>query len=90
MEKKNNEENLHNWKIKYYKGLGTSTDEEAKGYFKDMKKITYKYTENSDEYINLAFNKKRADDRKEWLAKYDKSKVLDYKEEDLCNQLLNR
>jgi DNA topoisomerase-2 len=71
------------WKIKYYKGLGTSTDEEAKEYFKNMKKIVYKYTDNSDEYINLAFNKKRADDRKSWLAKYDKNDVLDYKDENV-------
>jgi DNA topoisomerase-2 len=73
--------NKNGWKIKYYKGLGTSTDEEAKEYFKNMKKITYKYTENSNEFINLAFNKKRADDRKEWLAKYDKTDVLDYKDD---------
>ena len=73
--------NKSQWKIKYYKGLGTSTDEEAKDYFKNMKKITYKHTEKSDEFINLAFNKKRADDRKEWLSKYDKDEVLDYKEE---------
>jgi len=76
-------QNKNHWKIKYYKGLGTSTDEEAKGYFKEMKKITYKYTENSNEFINLAFNKKRADDRKEWLAKYDKTNVLDYTEEEI-------
>lgn len=66
------------WKIKYYKGLGTSTDAEAKEYFKNMKKITYKYTDKSDECIDLAFNKKRADDRKAWLMKYDKNDVLDY------------
>jgi DNA topoisomerase-2 len=67
------------WKIKYYKGLGTSNDQEAKEYFKNMKKITYKYDNNADEVIDLAFNKKRADDRKEWLANYDKDNVLDYK-----------
>ena len=67
-----------NWKIKYYKGLGTSSDQEAKEYFKNMKKITYKYNENSDEKIDLAFNKKRADDRKLWLQNYDKNNVLDY------------
>jgi DNA topoisomerase-2 len=75
--------NKNLWKVKYYKGLGTSTDEEAKDYFKNMKKITYKHTENSDEFINLAFNKKRADDRKEWLGKYDKNEVLNYKEEEV-------
>jgi DNA topoisomerase-2 len=66
------------WKIKYYKGLGTSNDQEAKEYFKNMKKITYKYTEESDEHIDLAFNKKRADDRKEWLSNYNKNDILDY------------
>lgn len=69
-----------NWKIKYYKGLGTSKDDEAKEYFRNMKKITYLHTDKSDEYIDLAFNKKRADDRKLWLMKYNKDDVLDYTE----------
>ena len=68
------------WKIKYYKGLGTSTDQEAKEYFKEMRQITYQYTEDSDISIDLAFNKKRADDRKKWLSTYNKSNVLDYTE----------
>jgi DNA topoisomerase-2 len=66
------------WKIKYYKGLGTSSDQEAKEYFKNMKKVTYMYDENADEVIDLAFNKKRADDRKLWLQSYNKDNVLDY------------
>ena len=66
------------WKIKYYKGLGTSNDQEAKEYFKNMKKVTYMYDENADEVIDLAFNKKRADDRKIWLQGYNKDNVLDY------------
>ena len=68
------------WKIKYYKGLGTSTENEAKDYFKNMKLVTYKYDDKSDEAIDLAFNKKRADDRKDWLMKYNKNIVLDYKQ----------
>ena len=71
------------WKIKYYKGLGTSTDQEAKEYFKEMKQITYNYTEESDSSIDLAFNKKRADDRKKWLSLYDKNEVLDYTEKSI-------
>jgi DNA topoisomerase-2 len=66
------------WKIKYYKGLGTSDDKEAKEYFKNMKKVTYMYDDKADEVIDLAFNKKRADDRKLWLQNYDKDNVLDY------------
>lgn len=66
------------WKIKYYKGLGTSKDEEAKDYFRNMKKVTYVYTDKSNEFIDLAFNKKRSDNRKEWLMQYNKNDVLDY------------
>ena len=66
------------WKTKYYKGLGTSDDKEAKEYFKNMKKVTYIYDDKADEVIDLAFNKKRADDRKLWLQNYNKDNVLDY------------
>lgn len=71
-------QNPTGWDIKYYKGLGTSTEDEAKEYFKTMKKCTYKFTEKTDEHIDMAFNKKRADDRKTWLGSYDKNVILDY------------
>lgn len=66
------------WDIKYYKGLGTSTNKEAKEYFKSMKTLEYEWDDKkSNESIELAFNKKRADDRKDWLYKYDKQNILD-------------
>ena len=65
------------WKIKYYKGLGTSTAKEFKEYFEKKKVITFKYEENCDDKIDMVFNKKRADDRKDWLVKYDRKLVLD-------------
>jgi len=65
------------WTIKYFKGLATSTSIESKEYFKNMQCVDYKYTpEKSDVKINLAFNKKQADDRKEWLANYDRQAIL--------------
>jgi DNA topoisomerase-2 len=64
------------WKIKYYKGLGTSNEKEAKEYFKNMHLINYNFTKDTDNSIDLAFNKKRADDRKKWLTKYDANAVL--------------
>lgn len=79
--KKEQEENgtLKRWRIKYYKGLGTSTNEEAKQYFKDLKIVTYEYTkDDSDFSIDLAFNKKKADERKDWLSNYNRNNVLDY------------
>jgi len=75
-------QNKGKWKIKYYKGLGTSTTKEAKEYFKTMKIVNYDWnSQKSDNALDLAFNKSRADDRKEWLQGYDKEVVLDSTEE---------
>lgn len=72
------------WTVKYYKGLGTSTSAEAKEYFKKLKIVNYKWNaEESDRHLDLAFNKKRADDRKEWLAQYDPNRILDYSKRDV-------
>ena len=57
------------WKIKYYKGLGTSTSAEAQEYFKKIQNLTVKFNsdENTEQSIVLAFDKKNADNRKKWL-----------------------
>src|SRR6056300_807524 len=57
------------WKIKYYKGLGTSTSAEAREYFKKIQDLTVKFDVDimTDKSIVLAFDKKKADDRKSWL-----------------------
>lgn len=95
--------NSNNYNIKYYKGLGTSTKEEGREYFKDIetKLIRYysnnnifediykcaftniknygvsnKYEDETTEAITLAFEKKRANDRKIWLKNYDKDRIL--------------
>ena len=64
------------WKVKYYKGLGTSTRDEAKDYFTKPQAVRFDFTEGSDEAIDLAFNKQRADDRKTWLQGYDKTALV--------------
>jgi DNA gyrase/topoisomerase IV subunit B len=72
------------WKLKYYKGLGTSTEDEAKDYFRDMNVLKYVYNgKESDEALDLAFNKKRADDRKDWLMHFNRDIVLDYAKKDV-------
>ena len=77
-------DNTSGWKIKYYKGLGTSTDKEAKEYFRDMHLVKYKHSGNeSDQTIDLGFNKKRADDRKAWISHYDKNENLNYLNSDV-------
>ena len=65
------------WKVKYYKGLGTSTRDEAKEYFKTMNVVGYSYTgKESDDSIELAFNKQQADDRKDWLKTYSRENIV--------------
>jgi len=65
------------WSVKYYKGLGTSTSVEAREYFTSMNTVRFQWDKDADNHIDLAFNKKRADDRKEWLTTYDRGRVLD-------------
>ena len=67
------------WSVKYYKGLGTSTAEEAREYFSSLNLVNYVWDDASNNAIDLAFNKKRADDRKAWLATFDKSKCIEMK-----------
>lgn len=64
------------WKVKYYKGLGTSTRDEAKEYFSHLSAVKFTFDDKSDEAIDMAFNKQRADDRKEWLQGYDKTVLV--------------
>jgi DNA topoisomerase-2 len=67
-----------NWHTKYYKGLGTSTGKEFKEYFEHKKMVEFVHTgEVSNDRLDMAFNKKRADDRKEWLSNYSREAYLD-------------
>tara|TARA_B110000483_G_C18206288_1_gene547794 strand:- start:102 stop:3611 length:3510 start_codon:yes stop_codon:yes gene_type:complete len=81
-------DNLKQWNIKYYKGLGTSTSEEAKGYFTDIEKKNIKYINGnqiiedtnilkSTQKIELAFDKKKSEDRKLWLKSYNKNNIIE-------------
>ena len=67
------------WKIKYYKGLGTSTGKEFREYFMQKKMVGFEHNGiTSDDSIDMVFNKKRADDRKYWLENdYDRNSYLD-------------
>ena len=67
------------WKIKYYKGLGTSTSVEAQEYFKNIKKLTVQFNldELTSNSIILAFDKSKSDDRKVWLLESSGKKDLE-------------
>lgn len=57
------------WTVKYYKGLGTSTAQEARDYFRDFErcKITYAYDKAHQSDIELAFKKTLTNERKTWI-----------------------
>lgn len=83
------------WRVKYYKGLGTSTSQEAKEYFRSMKTLDYKCVDLADEKsLELAFTKTETDARKKWiLDNIQKQETLDYtknkiKIKDLINKEL--
>jgi DNA topoisomerase-2 len=71
-----NSNDVSKWNIKYYKGLGTSTSKEFKEYFTKKKIVNFTSTDTSSEKIDMIFNKKRANDRKLWLSKYDRNLYL--------------
>ena len=65
---------IKGYKIKYYKGLGTSTNKEAQEYFSNIQRhrIDFEYTgQKDDESIDMAFNKKKTEERKNWLLNFD-------------------
>jgi DNA topoisomerase II len=78
------------YKIKYYKGLGTSTALEAKEYFKSPNIIGFQYNEKSDESLELAFNKSKADDRKVWLQSHKESDILNPVKQVLYEDFINK
>jgi DNA topoisomerase-2 len=70
-------QSIQGWNLKYFKGLGTSTATEFKEYFSNKKIVDFQHDGNSDDTVDMVFNKKRAEDRKTWLENYDKNAYLD-------------
>lgn len=77
------------WKSKYLKGLGSSTGEDAQVYFSSLDQHLKKfYTMKPDEaeLFDLAFSKKKADARKEWLGGFVPGTYLDHSTKDITYQ----
>lgn len=61
------------WNIKYYKGLGSIDPKDEMNmcyYFQNIKKYLHIFNKDnkSNDLIDLSFNKKKSNDRKEWLS----------------------
>ncbi|KAI5294245.1 DNA topoisomerase 2 [Ascosphaera acerosa] len=68
------------WDKKYYKGLGTSTTEDGEEYFRDLDRHLKQFhvmREHEPALIDLAFSKKKADERKEWLRQFKPGTYLE-------------
>jgi DNA topoisomerase II len=84
------------WEHKYFKGLGTSSPADAEVYFRDLDKHLKEFHTMQDhetELIDLAFSKKKADARKNWLRDFQPGTYLDMttskiKYEDFINKEL--
>jgi DNA topoisomerase-2 len=90
--KNDDNEDNKGWNIKYYKGLGTSTSKEFKEYFAHKKLVYFNHEgENSDNAIDMIFNKKRSEERKTWLSNYDSNDYLDTNESAVSyNDFINK
>ncbi|KAK1370457.1 DNA topoisomerase 2 [Heracleum sosnowskyi] len=76
---------LRGWTITCYKGLGASSLREAKQYFSDLEthKRDFKWDGDDDgDAIEIAFNKKKIEERKNWLRQF-KPRTFSYNTEKL-------
>ena len=67
--------------IKYYKGLGSSTAQEAKAYFADLARHTVRMRHTGEpcsEAIRTFFSKHRVEARRELLREVDEDACVDY------------
>jgi DNA topoisomerase-2 len=77
---KEQHQNEKGWDHKYFKGLGTSDIPDAQIYFKDLDTHMKRFQvmrEEEEKLIELAFSKKKADARKEWLGNFVPGNHLD-------------
>lgn len=73
----NVKERQRDWKTKYYKGLGTSTQKEIYGYFENLDDHVrpISFVEDRDTlFIAKAFDKKQSNKRKGWINRFVRMK----------------
>ncbi|KAJ3222418.1 DNA topoisomerase 2 [Clydaea vesicula] len=91
---KSNNMDAKGWHVKYYKGLGTSSTQDAKKYFSNLHTHMKEFrtcSENDRNLINMAFNKKKADERKEWLRNIEPGTFMDHSQQQIpLNDFINK
>ena len=72
---------LSRWESKYLKGLGSSSSEDAQVYFTNLDQHLKEFGHmqpSEVDLLELAFSKKKADARKEWLGNFVPGTFLDH------------
>lgn len=68
----------HGLRVKYYKGLGSSTDADIKDDLDTAPMIICVYDDTASQSLDLAFNRKMSDARKSWIQKWrDVTRISD-------------
>lgn len=78
---------LQGWRIKYYKGLGTSSAKEAKEYFSNLQRNRLRFEilhDGATPLIDMCFNKKRVADRKQWISSYEHGTHVDFNVQEMA------
>ncbi|KAJ3180736.1 DNA topoisomerase 2 [Geranomyces variabilis] len=82
------------WNHTYYKGLGSSDASDARKYFSDLEKHMKQFSivkAGDRELIDMAFSKKKADERKEWLRQFAPGTYMDYGQAEIpLDEFVNR
>lgn len=65
----------HKGRVKYFKGLGTSSDKEVRNSF-GKKLVEYAVDKDTDQCMNKVFHQKQTDNRKKWLENYDPDAIF--------------
>lgn len=71
---KTNTTNYKKYNIKYFKGLGTSTSEDAAEYFRNEKELVFAFEDTNPDIVDMAFSKRRVEERKEWIEEHLRNK----------------
>lgn len=73
--------NVSKYEVMYLKGLASSESYDAEIYFSNISKYVKPlvYTgRDTNEILDIVFNKKRSDERKRWLEGYDPNATIDF------------
>lgn len=66
-------DNLTNYEIRYYKGLGTSGAKEGREYFENIERHRIEFIEDGPDDVDrvkMAFARDRVEERKEWITAF--------------------